>query len=62
METSEKKILGIDWIRRLARRFTPEQFRQRLKDLEEERSYAEEIRKADAKFDNELIRLNGFAW
>ena len=39
-----------------------EKLKQRLKDLEEERSYTEEIRKADAKFDNELIRLNGFAW
>ena len=35
---------------------------QRLKDLEEERPYVEEIRKADAEFDKEMICLSGFEW
>lgn len=35
---------------------------QRLKELEEERPYAEEIRKADQDFDRELIRMSGFEW
>ena len=35
---------------------------QRLKELEEEKPYAEEIRRADAEFDKELIRLSGFEW
>ena len=35
---------------------------QRLKDLQEERPYAEEIRKADHEFDTELICLSGFEW
>lgn len=35
---------------------------RRLKELEEERPYAEEIRKADQDFDRELIRMSGFEW
>ncbi len=35
---------------------------QRLKEMEEERPYAEEIRKADHEFDSELICLSGFEW
>jgi len=39
-----------------------EKLRQRMKELEEEKPYAEEIRKADEEFDKEIIRLSGFEW
>lgn len=39
-----------------------EKIYQRLKELEEERPYLEEIRKADQEFDRELIRMSGFEW
>lgn len=39
-----------------------EKLRQRMKELEEEKPYAEEIRKADEEFDKETIRLSGFEW
>ena len=35
---------------------------RRLKEMEEEQPYVEEIRKADAEFDKEIIRLSGFEW
>lgn len=49
METSEKKILGIDWIRRLARRFTSEQFRQQYlaKPLAQQRMEEQVKRRTD---------------
>jgi hypothetical protein len=34
----------------------------RLKEMEEEQPYVEEIRKADNEFDSELISLSGFDW
>lgn len=34
----------------------------RLKEMEEEQPYVEEIRKADNEFDSELIRMSGFDW
>ena len=39
-----------------------EKMAQRLKELEEERPYAEEIRRTDERFDREIIRLSGFEW
>ena len=45
----------------LAMLFDPDT-KQRLKDFEEEKPYAEEIRKADHEFDTELIRLSEFEW
>ena len=39
-----------------------EKMAQRMKELEEERPYAEEIRRADEEFDKEIIRLSGFEW
>lgn len=39
-----------------------EKMAQRLKELEEERPYAEEIRRADERFDKEIIRMSGFEW
>ena len=39
-----------------------EKLRQRMKEIEEEKPYAEDIRKADAAFDKERIRLSGFMW
>ena len=39
-----------------------EKMAQRMKELEEERPYADEIRKADEEFDKEIIRLSGFEW
>ena len=45
----------------MAMLFDPEAA-QRLKELEEERPYAEEIRKADENFDREMICLSGFEW
>lgn len=35
---------------------------EKLKQLNEEYPYAEEIRKADHEFDSELIRMSGFEW
>ena len=35
---------------------------QRMKEIEEERPYLEEIRKADEEFDREIIHLSGFEW
>jgi hypothetical protein len=35
---------------------------QRIMELAEERPYLEEIHKANAEFDRELIRMNGFEW
>lgn len=35
---------------------------ERMKQLNEEQPYAEEIRKADAEFDKEIIRMSGFEW
>lgn len=39
-----------------------EKLKKRMKELEEEKPYAEEIRKADEEFDTELICLSGFEW
>ena len=39
-----------------------EKMAQRLKELEEERPYAEEIRREDERFDKEIIRMSGFEW
>lgn len=39
-----------------------EKMQRRMKELEEERPYAEEIRRADEEFDKEMIRLSGFEW
>ena len=39
-----------------------EKMAQCLKELEEERPYAEEIRRADERFDKEIIRMSGFEW
>ena len=36
--------------------------KQYLEELEEEKPYAEEIRRTDREFDSELIRLSGFEW
>lgn len=49
METSKKKILGMDWIKRLARRFTPEQFRQQYlaKPLAQQRMEEQAKRRTD---------------
>ena len=35
---------------------------RRIKEMEEERPYIEEIRRADREFDEELIRMSGFEW
>lgn len=35
---------------------------QRLKEMQEEKPYADEIRRTDARFDKELIRMSGFEW
>jgi len=35
---------------------------QRMKEMEEERPYLEEINRIDAQFDNEVIRMSGFEW
>lgn len=35
---------------------------QRMKEMEEERPYLEEIRRADEEFDKEIIRMSGFEW
>ena len=35
---------------------------QRMKEMEEERPYLEEINRIDAQFDNEIIRMSGFEW
>jgi len=35
---------------------------QRMKEMEEERPYLEEISRIDTKFDNEIIRMSGFEW
>lgn len=35
---------------------------RRLKEMEEEQPYVEEIRKADNEFDSELISMSGFDW
>ena len=42
--------------------FGDEETKRRLQELEEEKPYAEEIRKADKEFDSELIRMSGFEW
>ena len=39
-----------------------DKLRQRLQELEEEKPYVEEIRRADSEFDKEMIRLSGFEW
>ena len=51
MEASGKKILGIDRIKRLARRFTPEQFRQQYlaKPLAQQRMEEQAKRRTDEK-------------
>ena len=36
--------------------------KQRLKEMQEEIPYADEIRRTDARFDKELIRMSGFEW
>lgn len=46
----------------LAMVFGDTDMKERLRELEEERPYAEEIRKADEAFDSEIIRLGGFCW
>lgn len=46
----------------LAMIFADPEVEKRLKELLAEKPYAEEIRKADAEFDREIIRLNGFEW
>lgn len=46
----------------LAMVFGETDMEERLRELEEERPYAEEIRKADEAFDSEIIRLGGFVW
>ena len=35
---------------------------QRMKEMEEERPYLEEINRIDAQFDKEVIRMSGFEW
>lgn len=35
---------------------------RRMKEMEEERPYLEEINRIDAQFDNEIIRMSGFEW
>ena len=35
---------------------------QRMKEMEEERPYLEEINRIDAQFDSEIIRMSGFEW
>ena len=39
-----------------------DRLKQRLKELEEEIPYAEEIRRTEEEFDKELIRMSGFEW
>ena len=39
-----------------------DKLKQHLKELEEEKPYAEEIRRADEEFDKEMIRMSGFEW
>jgi len=39
-----------------------EKMKQRMKELEEERPYLEEIKRADDSFDKELICMSGFEW
>lgn len=39
-----------------------EKMQRRMKELEEERPYLEEINRADEQFDREIIRLSGFEW
>jgi len=39
-----------------------EKMQQRMKEMEEERPYLEEINRIDAQFDNEIIRMSGFEW
>lgn len=39
-----------------------EKMQRRMKELEEERPYSEEIRRADEEFDREMICLSGFEW
>jgi hypothetical protein len=39
-----------------------EKLKQRMKELDEEKPYAEEIRRADEQFDREMIRMSGFEW
>lgn len=34
----------------------------RMKEIEEELPYLEEINRIDAQFDNEIIRMSGFEW
>ena len=46
----------------MAMLFGGEEMKRRLQKLEEEKPYAEEIRKADKEFDSELIRMSGFEW
>lgn len=46
----------------LAILFADPETEQQLKELREEIPYAEEIRKADAEFDKEMICLSGFEW
>lgn len=35
---------------------------QRMKEMEEEHPYLEEINRIDAQFDKEVIRMSGFEW
>lgn len=35
---------------------------QRMKEMEEERPYLEEINRIDAQFDNDIIHMSGFEW
>lgn len=46
----------------MAMLFASPETKRRLKELEEEMPYAEEIRKADKEFDSEIIRMSGFEW
>lgn len=39
-----------------------DKLKQQMKELEEEKPYAQEIRKTDEAFDKEIIRMSGFAW
>lgn len=42
--------------------FGDQEAERRMKEMEKEVPYAEEIRKTDAEFDEELIRMGGFEW
>ena len=40
----------------------PEKAKQRMYELKEEQPYLEEIKRTDAAFDREIIRMSGFEW